>query len=217
VNKNRAVIFDIDGTLTDHNSWYEFTHDIGSSKEEHGIIYADFSAGKITYEDAKNKILAMWQVTGNANKTKIADIYSKWPIRKEAYPLIDWLKSEKYKVCLITGATRPYAQQVASLLGVEDYYANADFHFDKDDQLIDWHYDADQASVKLEQFHEYCHLHNINPEDCVAVGDSSNDINLFKVTKHGILVDNDHAKEELRSAAWKTVKSLSEIRSIISL
>lgn len=53
----------------------------------------------------------------------------------------------------------------------------------------------------------------IEPEQIVFVGDSSNDLKAFEYTKHRILVGKGN--EKLRKAAWKHVDTLKEIESIL--
>ena len=56
----KAVVFDIDGTLTEHNSWYAFTRDIGGSEAEHLAIYEGQRKGDIGLEEAKQRLLEIW-------------------------------------------------------------------------------------------------------------------------------------------------------------
>ena len=113
-------------------------------------------------------------------------------------------------------SAKMYAKHVASELSIKDYYANADLYFNKNGELTDFHYDKDQAAVKLVQFQSFCALNNLAAVDCVPVGDSNNDIGLFRKTGNGILVDNKHAGNGLKKAAWRTVNSLSEIRQLLT-
>ena len=57
----KAVVFDIDGTLTPQVSWTAFTKDIGGSVVEHLAIYEDTLNGKLGLDDSKRKLLEMWR------------------------------------------------------------------------------------------------------------------------------------------------------------
>src|SRR5665213_2004360 len=183
----KAVIFDIDGTLTPQNSWTAFTRDIGGSVEDHLEIYHSHLNGKIGLDESKRQLLAIWQATGRAERSYIEQSFESWPVREEAYTLIKWLQHSGFVVCLITGSVGLYAKHMAEKLNVDDYYANAELYFDEKGMLADFHYTADQAEVKLTQFSEFCRLKRLQPEECVAVGDGNNDIELFRHTQHGIL------------------------------
>lgn len=45
----KAVIFDIDGTLTERDSWTRLTDDLGGSADEHLYIFKDFLGGRTSY------------------------------------------------------------------------------------------------------------------------------------------------------------------------
>ncbi|HUC88291.1 MAG TPA: HAD-IB family phosphatase [Candidatus Binatia bacterium] len=211
----KAVIFDIDGTLTPQNSWTAFTKDIGGSVEEHLAIYSDHVNGKIGLDKSKELLLKMWQDTGKADKKHIEGIFETWQVRDDAQELIDWLKDNGYIVCLITGSVGVYAKYMARKLGVEYYYSNAELYFDDNGELADFHYTANQAEVKLEQFGEFSKLMKLRASDFAAVGDGDNDIGLFRLTNNGILVDHNKVSDELRNSAWKTVSNLIEVKDLL--
>jgi phosphoserine phosphatase len=215
MQKFKAVVFDVDGTLTDHNSWFAFTRDIGGSEAEHLALYQGQASGQIGLDETKQKLLSMWMGTGNANKHYIKQLYDSWPVRKEAFPLVDWLQNTGYAVCLITGSVRSYAEVIAKKLRVSEYYANADLYFDNEGELTGFHYDTDQASVKVDQLNNFCALHSIKPSDCIAVGDGNNDIGLFRITGNGILINTPDAAPTLKQAAWKTIDNLDEVRMLL--
>lgn len=211
----KAIIFDIDGTLTPGNSWTAFTRDIGASVADHLAVYKDHLDGKIGLDESKQKLLAMWQATGLANKSHIEGVYKTWPIKHDAEDLIKWLKDNGYVVCLITGSVGIYAKHMADRLGVDHYYANAELYFDDEGHLSNFHYTADQADVKLKQFKEFCQSNNLQMDECAAVGDGDNDIELFRATGKGILVEGEKVADELRKASWKTVDNLIEVKALV--
>lgn len=185
---------------------------------DHLGIYQDHLDGRIGLDESKTLLLKMWQATGNAKKEHIIKVFETWPVRPEAYPLIAWLKQNGYEMCLITGSIGIYAKYIAEKLGVGDYYANAELYFDEQGDLVDFHYTADQAEIKLKHFEEFCAKYNLEASDCIPIGDSANDIGLFRKTGNGILVNGGVEKiaEELRQAAWKEVSSLEAIRSLLA-
>lgn len=217
MNKPKAAIFDIDGTLTPQNSWIAFSQDIGASVADHLAIYSQHLGGEISLDESKKQLLAMWRATGKANKAHIQSVFKNWPVKEDARDLVDWLKSQGYSICLITGSLGVYAEHIARELGVDHYYANAELYFDEDEELTDFHYTANQAEVKLQQFTDFCEAQGIEPGDCIAVGDSDNDIELFRATKHGILIEGEKISEELRESAWRTIHQLNEVKDLLNI
>lgn len=214
----RAVVFDVDGTLTQLMSWTDFTRQLGASVERHLEIYEQFKAGHITYEASREQLLKLWQATGRANYATIETIFAQWPLDPAARPLIEWLQARGMQVALITGSLDMYADITARRLGVTHVYANTKLVFAEDGALMSYDYVADQATKKLEQLQNFCSETGILPTDCLAVGDGLNDLALFKATGRGIMLDPDPRRAglaELRAVSWKTVSTLAEVRPII--
>ncbi len=186
----KAIIFDIDGTLTPQTSWIAFTRDCGASVDEHLAIYHDTVDGKIGLDESKSKLLKMWQATGKTSKDHVKKMFANWPIRPEAKLVVDQFKSQGLLICLITGSVGIYAQHIAQELGIANYYANAELYFDNNKQLIDFHYTTDQANVKLAHLNDFCVKNNLQLQDCIPVGDSNNDIEIFRQTGNGVLLIN---------------------------
>ena len=211
-----AVAFDIDGTLTEDNSWFNFTNELGGSEAEHITVYEALGLGTMELSEAKEQLVAMWAKQGKAYKHTITDIYEKLPLRTDAYPLFDWIISKEIPVCLITGATKQYAASVAAKLGIEEYYASSELIFDDQDKLIDFDYEVDQTKAKELHFAEFCARHSVSVENCVPIGDSYNDMGLFRVTGNGLLLDAEgNAKQELKDASFKIVKSSFEAQELL--
>lgn len=216
MGKLKAVIFDIDGTLTPLNSWLAFTKGLGGSVDDHTGIYQDHLAGKMALDRAKAALVEMWQNAGKATKPSIEKLFAAWPIRQEAQGLVSQLQQDGYVLCLITGSFDLYAKYIANKLGVDNYFANARLIFDKANQLVDFDYTTDQAGLKLAQLKQFCSTKGLRLTECAAVGDDHNDIELFRATRHGILVSYNQAPAVLCQAAWRCVDDLSSVRDLLS-
>jgi HAD superfamily phosphoserine phosphatase-like hydrolase len=209
-----AVVFDIDGTLSPVNSWTAFSEGIGASVDKHLEIYKHHTKGEISYKESVTQLVGLWQATGKANMQFVHGLYESWEIKPEVYPLIDWLKENDYMTCLITGSVTDYAKHVAEKLGVDDYYASAEFYYDENGNFANFDYVLDQAPEKILHLKEFCQKRSIEPEQCIAVGDSWNDLELFKQTGNGLLI-GDTDNEELIKAAYKRIPDLSVIKNIL--
>jgi len=210
----KAVVFDIDGTLTPNISWTVFTNKLGASVDKHLRIYQDFKEDKLTYEKSKEHLLKLWKETGNAHRSYIENLFEKWTIRKEAKNVIKYLKSKGYVICLITGSIDLYAKIIAKRLEIKYFYSNTMLVWDRNSNLIDFHYHRDQGKKKLEQFLDFCQKLKLDPQNCLTVGDDDNDIQLFKYTGKGIAVKSE-TSYKLEKYAWKKIDNLLEIKDII--
>ena len=207
-----TIIFDVDGTLSDEISWLKLTDGLGASSETHAQIFAEFKSGKLSYPEAKHKLILLWQSTGNANKPYMEEMFRSWRLKEDAHETIDYLK-RSYRVCLMSGAVDLYVKVVAEKLGIVDWYANTEIVWDEGENLVDFHYFADQSQKKLEHFNDYVAKYGLDISKCAVVGDGDSDIALFRKLPYGIAVNKD-PYPELETLATKTVSRLSQLREI---
>ncbi len=210
----RAVIFDIDGTLSPEISWLSLTRDLGGSVDSHIGIYQAYKNGETTYEQSKQELITLWQSTGNANKPFFQALFERWPL-VDGVEDIASNTQERFVVCLITGSMDLYAETVARKLGVSEWHANTTLHWDEDGNLADMDYTLDQSQMKLEQFLGFCSAHQLEPEQCVVVGDSDNDVSLFEESGHGVAVGSEIPKA-LAKHAWKTIETIQQFESTLT-
>ncbi len=211
----KAVIFDIDGTLTTRISWNYLVEYLGGSAEEERQNYLDFKSGRLSAEETDKNLLKLWHSGNRGNKSQFKQAFETIPLRPDAQDLIEYLKSKQIKVCLITGAMDLFAETMARRLGVEYFYANAILHWNENDEIVKFDYTPAQGLKKLEQFQDFCRRYNLKLEECAAVGDSDNDYELFKATGHGIAVRTEYEDKILEQLAWHVVDHLVEIKQII--
>lgn len=213
-NLSKAIVFDIDGTLSPEVSWLALTRDLGASVDEHVRIYEDYKAGSITYAESKQQLIGIWRATGNATKPFFQQLFENWPLVPSAQKLVEAARPN-HALCLITGSMDAYAEIVARRLGIKHWYANTTLHWNEHQELIDMDYELRQAQRKLEHFKEFCQSRNLKPQDCIVVGDGENDIELFKLSGKGVLVLGDEKADEYRRYAWRVVDDLSELKQVL--
>src|ERR1700729_416108 len=114
----KAVILDIDGTVSPEVSWLALSRDPGASVKQHQIIFDDYRYGRTNYAIAKSRLIELWRATGNANHTAMDRHFKQWPLDPAAVPLVAACKQHGYKLCLITGSVDRYAEAVAHRLGI---------------------------------------------------------------------------------------------------
>jgi HAD superfamily phosphoserine phosphatase-like hydrolase len=206
-----AVAFDADGTVTvGGNSWTALTRGLGASVDEHLQIYGGHIKGLISYQESRRRLIELWQSTGNANQQFIEDLQQTWPIRPEAYDVMMWLKQNGLPACLISSAAISYVEQVAKKLGVDDYYSSARLIFDDQKQLVDLEYTLQEAAHKVQHLMHFCQKYGRTLGSCAVVGDSGNDLEMFRATGNGFLI-GDSQNEALIKAASRRITTLNEV------
>lgn len=212
--KIKAVIFDIDGTLSPDISWTKLTLLLGASVPDHLSMYEKFKNGTMEYDEAKKILLSLWTASGPLTKTKLQAIFDKWAIKDEAIPIFRYLKEKGYVTCLITGSVDLFAKTIAARVGADSWYANTDLIWDTSDNLVDLNYELKASEKKLRQLKEFCASRSLQPDECVVVGDDENDIGLFQATGKGIAVESPTSKV-LKAYAWQEINSLADLKDIL--
>ncbi len=211
-DKVKAIVFDVDETLTEGISWFRLTEGLGGSTAVHEKIIREMQEGKLNYLEAKDQILHHWQQTGNANKKFMHRMFLQWGLLSDAKEIIDYLRPT-YELCLISGAMDLRVQVVAELLNIPEWYANTDLVWDGKGDLIDLHYQVDQDGDKVKHFQEFIKRHGLSKEETAAVGDGGSDKGLFETVGYPILVEIKE-RPELKKLAYRTVKTLEELKEV---
>lgn len=233
----KVVCFDVDGTLVEGNSWFYLTKGLGGSEKEHLKIFHQFKKGKISLENAERLLLEMWRKSNKRSKRimrrafsaflkmkfylkrneitkeKVKKIFSEVKLKPEVKEVISYLKEKGYKIYLVSGAIDIYVEEIARKLKVDGFYASSSLGFDEKGILNRIYYQVNQGEAKVRQLEEIAKSLNISLKEIVFVGDSDNDIDAFKITRHGIAVNS--LNEELNKLAWKRISSLEEIKNIL--
>jgi phosphoserine phosphatase len=211
----KAVIFDIDGTLSKENSWANLAIGMGATPAE-DLELVELQKNKlITDEEADRRMLALWKRKGLATKSNFLKVFNAIELREDALDLVQYLKGKGIVICLITGSMDLYAKVIADKVGADEHYSNAQLFWDEDGNITNLIYNSAQGALKLKQFKEFLQKYSLKPDDCAVVGDSENDYLLFQETKKGIAIRSFMEDKVLEVIAWKVIDNLSEIKNII--
>lgn len=216
----KAVIFDIDGTLTQGlRGWYVLTKGLGGNIKKHRQLYEAVGTGDISVQEGVEGLMREWQKGGVVSKERVRDALMKAELRDGAAEVIEYLRSKGYLLCLITGSAEPVAEITADRLGIENYFGNSPFIYDEKDILKTFKYYPSDGSKKLEQLKVFLKDKELEPKECVPVGDSWNDAEMFTYTKRGIAVktkqEDMNPNQELEKLAWRVIKELHELKGIL--
>lgn len=196
----QAVVYDIDNTLTNDVSWLKVTELLGASVTRHQDIFDRFLKHELPYSEAKRQLIELWQSTGKANKRHWQMLFDAWPLADGAAELVQYTHDQGYQTALITGSLDLFAAAIAKKLHVPHYYANTELLWDESGYLIDFNYVRDQAAQKLTHLKEFIDRAGIPIENCVAIGDGDNDIEIFKATGRGIALGSGNPS--LLAVSW---------------
>ncbi|MFB3885092.1 MAG: HAD-IB family phosphatase [Thermodesulfobacteriota bacterium] len=173
----KLVIFDLDGTLTQEPSIWEYIHKrLGkwfgfAEKYQH-----QFLSGKISYEEFCQLDAEVWK---GMRVEELFQIVKTVPFHQGADRLICYLKNKGLKLAMISSGLSLLSDWVHRRYGFDYSVSNDLLH--KNGRLtgkvkIQVYYDKKAEWVKriLNQF-------GVRPEEAIAIGDSRGDIEMFQI------------------------------------
>ncbi len=178
--------------------------------QEDEVIHALYKEGVISYEQGQELLLKIYLRRGKATKSRIQRSLFTYKYNPGARSAVEYLQKQGYILALISGSIDLVVEKVAKELSVSYYAANNQFVFDKDNKLKNMVTFDDETKAKVEFLKTFCKKERIRLTDCACIGDGSNDVALFKETKHGVTFTDSSIKQY----AWKTVDSLADLQRI---
>jgi phosphoserine phosphatase len=197
----KLVIFDLDGTLTQEKSIWEYIHiRLGKWYGFAEEYQKQFLAGKISYEEFCQRDAVVWKgMTGG----EVLEIVKTVPFHPGVDELIGYLKQEGLKLSMVSSGLSLLTDWVHRRYGFDYSISNDLVHENgilTGKVKIQVYYDKKAEWVKriLQQY-------GIKPEEAIAIGDSKGDIDMFQMV--GFSVAFNSSCEELDSIATVCVRS----------
>ncbi len=207
----KLICFDIDGTLTNENSWFTLNTALGMLPERDVELHALYTKGDITYQQWTEAIASSYLRTEVPHTEIIENTFSQPKLVSDALLVIQELQHKGYKIVLISGSFDVYAQKVSDILSVQDAYACSNIVFDDEGYVVGIDNLGDESKAKRALLEKVALQYEVPITDCICVGDGPNDVDMFVATGKGITFTDSPIKNE----AWKVVDSLTEIVDIL--
>jgi phosphoserine phosphatase len=192
---HRAVIFDLDGTLTPVRSVWRHLHEaLGLWDGEAERHQAAFLAGDLTYEEYCARDAAHWKGRPEAELLAIADAI---PYRPGARETISRLQQEGLLIGVISTGLTVLAERVHRELDLAFTIANrlvAERGVLTGEVQVNVEHDDKGAAVDL-----FCSRFGVDPGEVISIGDSDGDIPMFART--GFSIAFNPASEKTARAA----------------
>jgi phosphoserine phosphatase len=197
----RLVIFDLDGTLTQERSIWEYIHKrlgkwFGFAEE----YQKQFLAGKISYEEFCDRDAQVWK---GMKVKEVLDIAKTVPFHPGVDELIHYLKHKGLKLAMVSSGLSVLSNWVHQKYGF-DYSVSNDLLHEHGvltgKTKIQVYYDKKAEWVKriLKEF-------RVRSEEVIAIGDSKGDIDMFQMV--GFSIAFNSSCQELEQIATICVPS----------
>lgn len=205
----KAIAFDVDGTLVHETSSWSTVHKYFNTVEQAGKNLKQYNDQIIDYSTFMKKDIQLWGHSVHINT--IQSILSKFTLHPKANEIVVELKNKGYKIILVSAGIDVLVERVANELQIE-YFTSNGLETHDNGYLTGngiFRVDLIRKDIALSQMLQRI---NVEPRDCISVGDSKYDVGFLKHSGRGIAVGND---KELMKHAHHTISDLSEILNLI--
>lgn len=212
MNKPKLVVFDLNETLIEDNSWLELNLAMGVTQAEDNQLMAWGQEGVITDAQGQTILCGIYRTRGNPTRDHINEVLRLYKYREGAREVVKKLREMDFKLALVSGSMDILVEHVAHELGIELWASNNQFQFDDNGVLENIETVDNDDNFKVSQLERFCQELSIKPEETWCVGDGENDVLLFEVTGNGITFDGS----SITSKARHVITSLHELPKLMS-
>lgn len=196
--KSKLVCFDLDDTLIREIHSVMLPCILNGKEKEHSFIQDQEEKGLINYI-AADYLRA--ELLLGLEESKIPQFFLDIakPL-KNIKSVVETLHEKNIKCIVITVGPKQVARVVCDIWGFDDYYGS-------DYEVIEGIFTGKilnyiGAEQKIECLQHFCKSNKIKPEECIAIGDGSTDIPIFKHCGKSIAINSS---EKVRKSATHTV------------
>lgn len=208
----KLVIFDINHTLIEDNSWAKLNVAFGMTEAEDKQLWEQNQKGLLSNEQWVEALNHIFRSRGIASKQIYDRVCSTYSWKEGAKELVNSLQNKGYKIALISGAMQGLVDSVAQALGGVDYvYSGASFIFNQAGKFISFTYYDEEVNLKATQLSDLVQRSGIAPKNMAVVADGANDEALFKACAVSISFKDD----ETNSASTHEIRTLLDVNNIL--
>jgi phosphoserine phosphatase len=203
----KLVVFDLDGTLTQERSIWEYIHKrlekwYGSAEE----YQKQFLAGKISYEEFCERDARVWK---GMKVGDLLEIVKTVPFHPGTDELIAYLKEKGLKLSVVSSGLSILSDWVHEKYGFDYSVSNDLLHENgvlTGKVRIQVHFDqkADWVKKILEKF-------KVRREEVIAIGDSKGDFDMFQLVGFSIAFNSSCKDLDRIASACIPSQNLADI------
>jgi phosphoserine phosphatase len=212
MEKPRLIIFDLNKTLIEENSWLELNLAMGVTQAEDDMLTSWGRDGIISDAQGQTILCSIYRTRGEPTRSNIDRVLHNYNYLPEARETVAELGRLGYELALISGSMDVLTQHVAEELGIPHWASNNRFIFDDDDRLVSIETEDNDKGYKLHQMERLCGELGIGVEQAMPVGDGANDTLLFEASGNGVTFEDSPYAGQARH----TISSLGGLIELLS-
>ncbi len=203
----RLVVFDLDGTLTQHSSVWWRLHELFGTEEKGRIYYDQYFAGEINYDQWADYDAALW--TGKS-VSEVMKVVTATKLVPGVHETITTLHESGIMTAILSGGLDIMAENIAQRVGIDYVLTNKLGHKDgvltgTVENIVGWGEKVDHIQKILDHY-------NVTLEQTAFVGDGRNDISVMKVV--GLPIAFNPEDQTVADAADIVVRE-NDLRAIL--
>ena len=203
----RLVVFDLDGTLTQERSIWEYIHkQLGKWYGFAEEYQKQFLAGKISYEEFCEQDAQVWK---GMRVEELLEIVKTVPFYPGVDELINYLKQKGLKLAMVSSGLSLLTNWVHQKYGFDYSVSNDLLHGNEvltGKVKIQVYFDKKAEWVK--KILKKC---RVNPEEVIAIGDSKGDIDMFQMVGFSIAFNSSCSDLDQIANLCISSKNLADI------
>jgi phosphoserine phosphatase len=203
----KAVVFDLDGTLTREKSIWEYIHiRLGKWYGFAEEYQRQFLAGKISYQEFCERDAEVWK---GIKVEEMMKIIRTVPFHPGVDELISHLRQRRLKLSMVSSGLSLLTDWVHQRYGFDHSVSNDLLCEDgvlTGKVRIQVHYDK-----KAEWVRRVLQQYDIKPDETIAIGDSKGDIDMFQMVGFSIAFNSSCAELDQIASICIRNENLSDI------
>ena len=203
----KLVVFDVDGTLTQHSSVWWRLHDLFGTTKEGRIYFEQYFAGEINYQQWADYDAALWK---GQPVERVMEVVRNTRIVEGAVEAIQILREHDVKTAILSGGLDIMADDIARRVGIDFVLTNKLIH--KNGYLTGTVENVIGWAEKAKYIHKILDHFNVSPSETAFVGDGRNDMSVFSVV--GLSIAFNPTEKDVADAANIVIKE-NDLRAIL--
>ncbi len=211
----KTLVFDIDDTLTTSGSWVRLNKAAGVTDTEDYQLYIAFTQGQIDYQAWLSQLASLYKERNQLTPDKAAGTLKDFTLRDGVTETFAFLHQHGYRTVLLSGGFRGMVEAVQGIVNADTSIALSDIVFDATGNFDYFISHGEEGAAKVRMLETYCKERQLKPSDCVAVGDSSNDVALFDLTGNGVTFS--WCKPEVKARAKYVIADIRDFPALLDI
>jgi len=203
----KLVVFDVDGTLTQHSSVWWRLHELFGTTKEGRIYFEQYFAGEINYQQWADYDAALWK---GQPVERVMEVVRNTRIVEGAVEAIQILREHDVKTAILSGGLDIMADDIARRVGIDFVLTNKLIH--KNGYLTGTVENVIGWAEKAKYIHKILDHFNVSPSETAFVGDGRNDMSVFSVV--GLSIAFNPTEKDVADAANIVIKE-NDLRAIL--